>query len=379
VNLDGIRELFADNFSSRGELGAAVSLWRGGSEALSLAAGYCDRERARKWTENTPVLVWSATKGPAVACVLHSMRRNNVSLKTPVADIWPEFARAGKAAITFGMLLSHQAGLVALDSHAPFRDYEQVVTALAAQRPLWPPGEGHGYHPRTLGFLLDEVVRRLNGGLPLGQYWRRMFADPLELDFWIGMPEEITAGAATVYGPRVGPRMDDPFYIAFSDQRSLTARAFSSPGGLQGVTVMNSSEMRRASLPALGGIGTAKALARFYAMLAAGGRMDGRQYIDEEVLSWMKQPLVNGPDRVLHMNTSFSAGFMKDPLDNNGAKERATFGPSLSAFGHPGAGGSVAFADPENTIAFAYVMNQMEPGVMSNAKSLLMIEKLYEA
>ena len=378
MSLERISELFAENFSSRGELGASVSIWRDGSEILGLAAGYCERDRINKWTAATPVLVWSATKGPAAACLLHSLQENSISLATPVAAIWPDFGQAGKEAITLAMLLSHQAGLVALDSQAPLLDYERVIAALARQAPLWPPGAGHGYHARTFGFLLDEVVRRLNDGLPLGRYWRKTFAEPLGLDFWIGMPEDRAGDAATVYPARsVPPREEDPFQAALADPASLPARAFASPTGLNRVSSMNSSEARTASLPALGGIGAARALARFYAMLARGGEMDGRTYFTERTLSWMKQPLVNGPDKVLRIETSFSAGFMKDPTSQEGTKTRKTFGPSESAFGHPGAGGSLAFADPENKIAFAYVMNQMEPGVMSNPKSLLMVEALY--
>jgi CubicO group peptidase (beta-lactamase class C family) len=308
--------------------------------------------------------------------VLHALQENGVSLSTPVAEIWPEFARGGKEAITLAMLLSHQAGLVAIDTQEPLLDYERVVHALAKQVPLWPPGAGHGYHARTFGFLLDEIVRRLNGGLSLGHYWQRNFAEPLGLDFWIGLPADRVESAATVYPARFGPSGNDPFQAALADAASLSARAFASPSGLNRVSAMNSTEARTASLPALGGIGTARALARFYAMLATGGELDGRGYFTEQTLRWMKTPLVNGPDKVLCTETSFSAGFMKDPTAA-GAKTRGTFGPSLSAFGHPGAGGSLAFADPENDIAFAYVMNQMEPGVMSNPKAARLVAALY--
>ena len=378
MSLERIREIFAENFSARGELGASVSIWRDGVELLGLAGGYADRGRERKWTASTPVLVWSATKGPAAACVLHSLQGKNLPLDTPVCEVWPEFGQAGKEGITLGMLLSHQAGLVALDTQEPILEYEQVVAALARQAPLWPPGEGHGYHARTFGFLVDEVVRRLNDGMPLGQYWLQTFADPLGLEFWIGMPRERVESAATVYPARSGPPADDPFYSALADPASLSARAFASPGGPGRVSAMNSAEARAASLPALGGIGTAASLARFYAMLARGGEMDGRTYFSGETLGWMKEPLVNGEDKVLRMQTSFSAGFMKNPVGPDGAKLRSAFGPSTSAFGHPGAGGSLAFADPDQKLAFAYVMNQMEPGVMSNAKSLLMVRALYE-
>jgi CubicO group peptidase (beta-lactamase class C family) len=147
---------------------------------------------------------------------------------------------------------------------------------------------------------------------------------------------------------------------------------------------MNAPEGRRASLPGFGGIGTGAALAKFYAMLASGGVLDGRTFFKAETLAWMQRTLVQGDDRVLLIDTAFSAGFMKEPpalsgdsVSLGGRRRRAIFGPSPSAFGHPGAGGSHAFADPEHRIAFAYVMNQMEPGVLPGPKALRLVEAIY--
>ena len=140
---------------------------------------------------------------------------------------------------------------------------------------------------------------------------------------------------------------------------------------------MNTTEGRTASLPGFGGTGTARALAKFYAMLACCGVFDGRTYFQPATLGWMATTLAQGDDRVLLTETAFSAGFMRDPLAPDGGKSRALFGPSQSAFGHPGAGGSHAFADPESRIAFAYVMNQMEPGVLPGPKALRLVEAIY--
>jgi CubicO group peptidase (beta-lactamase class C family) len=158
---------------------------------------------------------------------------------------------------------------------------------------------------------------------------------------------------------------------------SLTSRAFSSPRGLSSVASMNSPEGRTASLGAFGGVGTARGLAKFYALLAEGGALDGRRLLQPKALDEMTTTLTQGPDRVLLLETAFSAGFMRDPVDAGGRKVRANYGPSLRAFGHPGAGGSFAFADPENRISFAYVMNQMEPGVLPGPKALRLVEALY--
>lgn len=379
MNLERVNSAFLENFSSRGELGASVSVWRRGHEVLSLGAGFCDREKARPWTASTLVLFWSATKGPSAACVLHSLQQHKLTLETRVAEIWPEFAQNGKGAITMGEILSHRAGLAALDETVPVTDYAAVIDALARQAPLWPLREGHGYHARTIGFLMDEIVRRLNEGITLGDYWRMEFAGPLDLEIWIGLPAEKLDRVAPVYAMSSGEMATESvFYNVFKDVKSLTHRAFTSPAGLNGASIMNTREARMGSYPAFGGIGSATAMAKFYSMLANGGEMEGRRFFLPATIDWMKTTLTSGFDRVSQLETAYSAGFMKDPLDATGKKLRSTLGPSTMAFGHPGAGGSLAFADQENEISFAYVMNRMGAGVMPNERARALVAALYD-
>jgi len=374
-----LNELFAENFSRYGELGASVSVWHEGVEAVSLAGGWKDRQHGKAWTGETMVLFWSATKGLSAACLLHACQEHGLELTTPVAALWPEFAQAGKDRVTIGELLSHQAGLAALAAAAPVMDHEAVAAALAAAAPAWPLGEGHGYHPRTFGFLVDEMLRRITGGRTLREYWCREFAEPLALEVWIGLPPERVHEPASIFPAKTSPPKGDAFYTAFLTPASLTARAFGSPRGLHSVAAMNAPEARAASFGAFGGVGTARGLARFYALLAEGGALEGRRWFVPHTLDWMTTTLTQGPDRVLLLETAFSAGFMRDPVDAAGRKMRTDFGPSLKAFGHPGAGGSHAFADPENRVSFAYVMNQMEPGVLPGPKTQRLIDALYAA
>jgi CubicO group peptidase (beta-lactamase class C family) len=375
MDIARIAALFHENFALHGEHGASLSVWHEGREVVSLADGWCDRERSVAWTAQTPVLVWSATKGPAAACVLHAMQEHGITPDTRVADVWPEFSAHGKGALTIGQTLSHQSGVPALDRVVSVFEHGEVARAIAEQAPYWEPGTAVGYGPRLFGYLLDELVRRI-AGRTLGEYWRTEFAEPLGLDFWIGVPEEIVAKVAPIFPPKAAPPKDR-FYTAFVTPGSLTLRAFGSPEGLKSVAAMNAPDGRRASLPGFGGIGTAAALAKFYAMLAAGGSHDGCTFFQPQTLGWMNTTLAQGDDRVLLIDTAFSAGFMRDPVSSAGEKQRAMFGPSLSAFGHPGAGGSHAFADPEHRIAFAYVMNQMEPGVLPGPKALRLVEAIY--
>ncbi len=362
--------IFEENFTLRGELGASVSVWRDGKEIVALAGGFRDRQRTQPWHAGTLALVYSATKGPSAACVLKCLWDAGISLDAPVASVWPRFAGAGKAAITFADVLAHRAGLAALDHPPDVFDYPAVIRALEEQAPLWPTGDGHGYHPRTCGYVWDEIVRRV-AGRPLGHYWRESFGQPLGLDFWIGLPPARLPDVAPLHAARTAPP-EDAFLKAYGEPGSLTNRAFGSPTGLLSVSLMNTPKAATASFPAFGGIGSASSLARFYSALAGG------QFIAPGAVAAMSQRLTNGFDRVLQLENAFSAGFLQDPVTQAGSKLRYTFGPSIASFGQVGAGGSVAFADPDRGIGFAYVMNQMEPGVLPNAKSGLLIQRMYE-
>lgn len=369
-----VEQVFRENFTNRDELGASVSIWHGGEEVLALASGFCDREQTRVWNHESTVPFWSATKGLSAACILHLLDRSDLGLDDKVARVWPEFARAGKGQITFAQVLSHQAGLPLLDRKASIFDHAAVVVAIEEQEPCWEPGSRHGYHPRLFGFLLDEIMLRLTGAR-IGEYFHREFADPLGLDVWIGLPEAEHDRVATLYPGRMSdPEGEEDFYRAFADPQSLTRRAFGSPAGLPAVSGMNAPEAWHAGWPALGGVGSARGLAKFYAMLAGGGIWEGKRYFTEKVLQAMSATMVSGTDAVFCMPSAFSAGFMKDCP---GSGRRRIFGPSNEAFGHPGAGGSLAFADPENNLAFAYTMNQMSYGVLPGPRALDMVDAIY--
>lgn len=374
-----VEEAFRRNFELGREVGAALCVFENGREVLSLHDGFCDAGRTIPWEKDTMVLVWSATKGPASACVLHALEQAGVDLGTRVAEFWPEFAAAGKETVTLGHVMSHRSGVCALDEEVDLLDFEAVTRAIERQRPVVSVGEGPAYSPRLFGYLLDEIVKRLSGGEALGAYWRRVFGEPLELDFWIGLPEALHDRVATMLPPKAGPpaEADREFLAEFQIPSSLTRRAFESPSGHRMPSSMNSPRIRSASLPSMGGIGTAQSLAKFYAMLANGGEWEGRRFFRDETLNWMSTPLAQGFDPVLRREMAFAAGFSIDPVDTNGKKMRNVFGPSLLAFGHPGAGGSLGFADSERRLGFAYVINQMELGVLPHERCFSILRALY--
>jgi CubicO group peptidase (beta-lactamase class C family) len=370
-----LQPVFRENFEKLGELGAAISIWHNGKPVVDLFGGFCDARHEKPWESDTLVLIWSATKGIASTCVLHVLQEHGIGIDRRVAEFWPEFAQAGKEKITLAQLLSHQAGLSALDARVDVLDYGAVIKALEVQTPLWSPGTAHGYHARTFGFLLDELVRRI-AGKTLSQYWREVFAQPLNLDLWIGLPEEENARVATVYAAKSGrPPEPKKFYSDLATPGTLARKTFTSPYGLNSVSGMNTPAVRAQPIVSFGGIGSASALAKFYSMLANGGKLDGQTFFSKETIAWMTTTLSDGMDRVFQILTAFSAGFMKDSPD----AARRMFGVSPNAFGHPGAGGSHAFADPENRISFAYVMNQMEQSLLPNEKSLRLVDAVYRA
>ncbi len=373
-----IRFLFEQKISDPKELGASLSIWQRESEICTLWGGYADFDRTVPWNSDTLVLVWSSTKGVSAACVLRVVDQAKLSLDTKVSHFWPEFSAGGKEEITIGEVLSHRSGLVApAESHLSLLDYEAVRNCIERQSSFWQPDGTHGYGARTFGILTEEIVRRLTGGTPLGKYWREELADPLEIDFWIGLPEELHFRVATMVAPRPGMgEMNEDFAEAMANPRSLTRRVF--PDGFPTPANMNLPMVRSASLPSLGGIGSARALAKFYAVLANEGNWAGKSWFSSRVLHWMETLLTSGVDRIFRVQTAFSAGFMKDPLDTEGRKLRRTFGPSLRAFGHPGAGGCLAFADPENRIGFAYVLNQMHLGIFPGSRVRPFVEALYQ-
>jgi len=378
-----ITPLFEENFQKFGELGAAVSIWQNGKAIVDLEGGFKDARRKQSWTSDTLVLIWSATKGLGSACVLHVLEEHKIDIECRVAEFWPEFGQAGKENITLAQLLSHQAGLAALDRKTDVLDYAGVISTLEEQKPLWSPGTAHGYHARTFGYLLDQLVRQI-AGQSLSEYWRKTFAGPLNLDLWIGLPEKENPRVATMYAAKAGrPPQPKRFYADLVSRETLARKTFISPHGLHAISAMNDPAIRAEPIVSFGGIGSANSLANFYAMLANGGEIDGRTFFSEKTISWMTTALTDGIDRVLQIPTAFSAGFMKDATSSTrrifgGTSPEQQSSGSTSAFGHPGAGGSHAFADPENKISFAYVMNQMEQSVLPNEKSLRLVDAIYD-
>jgi CubicO group peptidase (beta-lactamase class C family) len=384
---EGVREAFEANFVDPGELGAAVAVVVDGRPVVDLWGGLADAHTERQWTRDTPVLVYSATKGPTAACVLQLWERGLLDLDAPVAEVWPEFAAAGKAAVTTRHLLTHQAGLPVFDAPITFtecHDHDLVARRLAGQTPYWEPGTAHGYHPLTWGWLLGEVVRRV-ARRTVGAMVAEVLAEPLGLDLWVGLPPEREAGVARLAAGRFdlsGMAPDDPgltFVAAIMDIESLTFKAFANPPGQLDVESFNAPELHQAEWPAANGIATARALATFYGELAVD------RILSPATLDEASQVQVSGRDRVLAVDTAFGLGFSLHSVMAGPAgrpEGHSSGGSPMTAhagggFGHEGAGGSVAFADRSKGLGFAYVMNQLTASLGADRRSRRLVEAVY--
>jgi CubicO group peptidase (beta-lactamase class C family) len=252
-------------------------------------------------------------------------------------------------------------------------DWNAMCAALAAEEPWWEPGTAHGYHALTIGWLVGEVVRRIDGR-SLGTYFRDEIARPLKLDFHIGLAASEDARTAEMSQPPVEPAPGEPslMEVVMRDPASVTARAFLNPPILMVEGAVNGRAWRGAEIPAANGHGTARTLARVYGALARGGDLDGVHVLSRELIDRARHEESRGPDLVLQVTTRVGLGYFL-PLPG------ATMGPNSRAFGHPGAGGSLAFADPEARVGFAYVMNRMGPHILIDPRPTALADAFFAA
>ena len=377
-----VRQEFERNFAARGEVGASVCVTVGGQTVVDLWGGTANTKTGTPWTDETVSIVFSSTKGATAICAHVLASRGQLDLDAPVASYWPEFAQAGKENIQVKMLLNHQAGLPAVRKDLPqgaYADWDLMVDALAKEEPFWEPGTRNGYHALTYGWLIGEVVRRVSGK-SLGTFFKDEIADPLGLDFWIGLPEDKE--------PRVAPMIaaePDPNSALFQEMATpgtLAALAILNVGGYMGaVPEYDSRAAHAAEIGGAGGITNARGLAGLYEPLALGGKKGNVELANSETLARMgRVSSSTGRDAVLVMPTRFALGFMKT-MDNRkepaGVQDSVLF--SEEAFGHVGAGGSFGFADPKAGMSFGYTMNRMGSGASLNERGQSLVDAVYRA
>ncbi|HTQ23818.1 MAG TPA: serine hydrolase domain-containing protein [Candidatus Binataceae bacterium] len=367
-----VREAFAANFVNYRETGASVSLVLDGRVVADLWGGWADKARTRPWRRDTIVNTYSTTKGLTAICAHRLAGEGRLDLDAPVAEYWPEFAANGKSRIPVRQLMNHRAGLPAIRRPLKLEDlydWRTMTGALAAEEPWWEPGTRHGYHALTFGYLVGEVIRRV-AGRSVGNYFRDEIAAPVGLDAHIGLDAREDDRVAEMIGaPPPAPGEFNLFAEMAKNPDSVTARTFANPPVLSMATV-NSRGWRGAEIPAANGHTNARALARLYGALARGGEVDSVRVMAAPAIPALSVEESFGPDAVLLISTRFSPGFM---LSQPGEE----MGPNARAFGHPGAGGSLGFADPEAKIGFGYAMNRMGAGILLDPRAKALIAAAY--
>jgi CubicO group peptidase (beta-lactamase class C family) len=365
VNINGtcdarfapVRDVFADNFATFGETGAALAIMLDGKPVVDIWAGHTDVARTQPWERDTIANVYSTTKGMTAICAHRLVDQGRLDLDAPVAQYWPEFAAGGKEQLPVRYLLSHQAGMAAVRRPLmppAMYEWDTMTAALAEQEPWWDPGTKHGYHALTYGWLVGEVIRRLSGK-SVGTYFREEVAQPFGIDCQIGLPASDDARVAPLLPPPPPPPEQlDLLMEILKDPESLLAKAFINPPILPDAA--NTREWRAAEIPAANGHTNARALARVYGILACGGAVNGTRLLSRESIARAHTQQADGPDALLPLHTRFGLGFML-------STPHEKMGPNPRTFGHGGMGGSMSFADPDARVGFGYVMNEMHTGL----------------
>ena len=369
-----VRAAFSENFQHRGEVGAAFAVSRGGRPVVDLWGGLADVRTGRPWADDTTAMIFSGTKALVGICLLMLVDRGQLDLDAPVCSYWPEFAAHGKTRVRVSELASHRArlpGLLSPITEADFTDGPRLAAMLANQPQDADPRSSDVYHAFTYGWLCDELIRRVDGR-SAGRFFAEEVAQPLGLEIWIGLAEDLEHRVASLehasnYGQ--SPAWN-PENVARDD---LLARVWHNPPVLApGHMPWNRADWHRAEIPGAGAIGTARSLALLYGCLARGGEGDRIRLVSPETLVIGRTELTRRVDPLLDQPGAFGVGFELQT-------EQRTFGAPADAFGHTGAGGSVHCAWPAHGVGMSYVMNLMRDDTEVDPRARALLEAVYAA
>lgn len=370
MHIDGISDsafssvldVFNQILETPEQRGAALCIQVAGETVIDVWGGVIDRHAEQLWQRDTLVNIFSSGKPVAAVVVLQLVAEGRLQLDTPLAEYWPEFAAHGKQSITLRHVLSHQAGVPAVLEPLPpeaLYDWSQMVAAIENTPPWWVPGSAHGYAPMTYGWLLGELIRRIEGCEP-GAAIAKRITKPLQLELYLGLTEQEL--------PRVGDvmRMKGAEFDAASlrlmqgissDPQGMVAKAFANPASM--LTSTNKLEWRCMQQPAANMHGTARGLAGFYTGLLQG------QLLDSEMQSAMLSEHSVGMDLTLLSKTRFGLGCMLEQAN----ELPASYALGAQAFGHPGAGGTLGCADPEREVSVAFITNSLGARVLMDPRA----------
>ncbi len=354
------RAAFEENFRAGEELGAAFAVIHNGEFVVDLWGGYKDRKQTELWEDNTLVCVYSTGKAVASMLIAREVGRGRLDYNEPMARYWPEFAAAGKENIALGQALSHQAGLCGIKDAMPaadWLDWDLMAARIAAAEPMWTPGAASGYHPIVFGFLAGEPFRRVTGAT-IGETLRTDFA-ARGIDIFCGLQEAELARTTPMVKP---PRAPD-----LGELSELKKLAFYQPWS---APPRDGEAMLRAELPASNMHATSKGLVEgLFPLANDGASLDGTQALKKEAIEELFRIQISGQDLILPFNITWAAGVMR----NRGG----VYGPSETAYGHAGFGGSCVVIDPAHRLTIAYTPNKMSPYLAGDPRALRVVNAVY--
>ena len=381
AKFQAIADSFVTNFNERGEVGASVCVRTEGEAVVDLWGGRFAADSDKAWDKDTVSIIFSCTKAATALCAHLLIDRGELDLNAPVTRYWPEFGTNGKEDVTVLMMLNHSAGLPAFREpikEGGYYDWDYMIKRLEEEEPFWQPGTRNGYHMISFGWTVGELVRRVSGR-SLGTFFREEIGEPLGLELWIGLPEEMEDRVSPMipFVPDGTTPLSDFINALLSDPSSISALSWLNSGGHE----VDSRQAHAAEIGGGGGISNARSLSRMFVPLANQGRYASQQVISAEAIARMSQiSMATQMDATLLIPTRFALGFMKS-MDNRSGKPGNTDSAILgdAAFGHVGAGGSIGFADPDEKLAFAYTMNRMGQGILLNERGQSLVDSTYRS
>lgn len=370
----GVVDVFRRHFDEGKEVGASVVAYVGDKKVVDISRGYRDLSRSLPFTSSTPVVVFSSTKGVTAIAVHIAIEAGLISYETPIAEVWPDFAQSGKASITLGQTLSHRSGVAIIDNDSlsieDVSGWSEVIKALEVQKPIWEPGSRHGYHLRTFGWIHGEILRRLYRR-DVSSIFDELIVDPLGVDFYLKWNDRLDDSIADLSTDPSNVEVE--VMIDLERKAGLSEQSISAihgPGRLFAYDQRwNEREYRSLGMPSSSAMTSADSLARIYKGVVHGH--NGKKLIGTKVLTEATKEQSRGTDFILGRETAFGMGFALAPM----------IGDSLppTAFGHPGAGGSLGFGDLEASISFGYTMNKMANALIDDQRSNQIAKALYES
>uniref|UniRef100_A0A7E4UWA0 Beta-lactamase domain-containing protein n=1 Tax=Panagrellus redivivus TaxID=6233 RepID=A0A7E4UWA0_PANRE len=366
-NFAKVEKVFRRNFTDGWEReGAAIAVYHKGKLVVDLQGGYADSSAMLKWTNETRTVIFSVTKAVGALCVAMLVDRGHVAYSDKVSSFWPEFAQNGKESITVDDVMTHRSGLAAVDETITIedaKDHTKMAGILERAVPNWTPGTKSGYHAITYGWLVDQIIRRVDEKKRgAAQFFREEVTEKHQIDFFMGLPqsEEHTVSRLSIPGPRYLMKeiLHDPRVLVvlgllhMKTSKSISQRVLDNPDWMRlesNLNTFNNPELHRLEQPAALGISKAKDLGRIFDLMLQG------KIISPEWIEKFKVPTVNNEiDCVIGAPMYKGYGFMH---------ERHPTKPGKFLFGHPGYGGSSVMIDPDEQIVIAYVSNGLKTGM----------------